>query len=382
MIFYRFMEAYKAQGMIDKNNPLPLYYQIKDDIFHDIESGKYHIGERLPAERVLAEKYGVTRMTIRQAIKSLVEQGFLHVRHGSGTYVSDRSSLKTTNGNKIIGVLVPDIQRGIMIDLIRGIEDEAHSTGYNTILCNTDNRWDKAHGYVQQLLANGVKGVIYVPIQDIENIEGKEEKNREIIEKFLNYNMPIVLVDHECKRIATDLVVSDNFGGGYELTRHLIEMGHRRIAVVYDFEETSILDRISGYKKALHDVNIDFDPGLIQKIKEYGFTESFSDLVKSITFEIRATAIFAMNDLLAADVYYHADKLHINIPNDISVVGYDDLAFSERLRTPLTTMHQPLYQMGRESYNLLMERSQKPKDQFKKIILPNRLVIRKSVKRI
>ncbi len=222
--------------MIDKSNPIPLYYQIKNDIFNDIESGKYAAAERLPAERVLAEHYGVTRMTIRQAIKVLVEQGYLQVRPGAGTFVSDRRALAPNSDNKIIGVLLPDIQRGIMIDLIRGIEDEAHEAGYNTILCNTDNLWDKAHGYIDRLLANGVQGAIYVPIQDIQNNELKEEKNKEIIERFTDYELPIVLVDHACKLVTTDLVVSDNFGGGFGLTKHLIEMGHRSIAVVYDFE--------------------------------------------------------------------------------------------------------------------------------------------------
>ncbi|MBN1997231.1 GntR family transcriptional regulator [candidate division KSB1 bacterium] len=368
--------------MIDKNSPLPLYYQIKDDIFHDIEIGKYRPGEKLPAERILAEKYGVTRMTIRQAIKNLVERGILTVRHGSGTYISNQKPAGMESGNKIIGVMVPDIQRGIMTDLIRGIEDEAIAGGYNTILCNTDNIWEKAHVYVNQLLTNGVKGAIYIPIQDIENGNKKEEKNLDIIQKFFDNNIPVMLVDHECIKMTTDLVVSDNFGGGYEMTQYLIKMGHRRIAVIYDFEETSILDRISGYKIALRDNNIEFDPSLIQKIKEYGFTDSFSKLVQLIIHEYKATAIFAMNDLLAADVYYHADRLKINIPKDVSVAGYDDLPFSERLKTPLTTIHQPLYQMGRESFKLLMERLQKPKDPFKKIILPNQLIIRKSVKKL
>jgi len=368
--------------MIDKSNPIPLYYQIKNDIFKDIESGKYFPGERLPAERVLAEKYGVTRMTIRQAIKFLVEQGFLKVRHGSGTYVSDRKHSISQNDNKIIGVLVPDIQRGIMIDLIRGIEDEAIKAGYNTIICNTDNLWDKANVYVNQLVANGIKGAIFVPVQDIENGEKKEENNRQIIEKFYNNSTPVVLVDHDCKKVSADLIVSDNFSGGYEMTKHLINKGHRRIAVVYDFEETSILDRISGYKKALRDNDIEFDPNLIQKIKEYGFTESFSELIKLIVGELNATAIFAMNDLLAADVYYHTGKLKIDIPKDVSVVGYDDLPFSALLETPLTTIHQPLYQMGRESFKLLMEQLLHPNQKHRKVILQNRLVSRKSVKNL
>jgi DNA-binding LacI/PurR family transcriptional regulator len=368
--------------MLDKKSPIPLYYQIKDDIFNDIESGKYLAGERLPAERILAEKYGVTRMTVRQAIKLLVEENYLKVRHGSGAYVSDRKHSILKSGNMIIGVLVPDIQRGIMIDLIRGIEDQSMEAGYNTILCNTDNQWGKANIYVNQLLANEVKGVIYIPVQDIENGSEKEEKNRKIIEKFINHKTPIVLVDHQCKKISTDLIISDNFGGGYEMTDHLIKMGHRRIAIVFDFEDTSILDRISGYKKALRDNDIEFDPNLIKKIKNYDFTKSFSELIKIIKNELKATVIFAMNDLLATDVYYHTSKLEINIPKDISVVGYDDLPFSERLRIPLTTIHQQLYQMGRESFKLLMERSQNPKGKLKKVILPNRLIIRKSVKKL
>ena len=365
--------------MIDKNNPIPFYYQIKNDIFKDIERGKYLAGEKLPAERALADKYGVTRMTIRQAIKFLVNQDYLVVRHGSGTYVSSRKSHAVQGENKVIGVLVPDIQRGIMIDLLRGIEDEAINAGYNTIICNTDNLLDKANVYVNQLLANGVKGAIYVPLQDIENGGRKEEVNREIFQKFADNNTPVVFVDHECKTISADLVVSDNFSGGYELAKHLLKLGHRRIAIVYDFEETTVIDRISGYKKALRDHGIAFDPNLVCKIKEYGFTESFSDLIKMIIDELNATAIFAMNDLLAADIYYHTNNLGINIPQDISVVGYDDLPFSALMSTPLTTIHQPLYQMGQECFKLLMERSNNPKEQIKKVILQSTLVSRKSV---
>ncbi len=367
---------------IDKNDPIPLYYQIKGEIFKDIEDKRLTPGERLPAERKLAKKYDVTRVTIRNAIKILVEQGYLEVRPGSGTYVLDRYPKQNNGGNKIIGVLVRDIQRGIMIDLIRGIEDQAISAGYNTIICNTENKWEKANTYVNQLISNGVKGVIYIPIQDIENIEKKEEENEKIIRQFFDYNIPVVLVDHDCKRIETDLVVGDNFGGGYELTNHLLDMGHRRIAVIYDFLETSIEDRIDGYKNALRNHKIEYDPILVQHIKEYGFTESFENRIKLIIDDLKATAIFAMNDLLAADIYYHVRNLNLNIPNDISVVGYDDLPFADRMRTPLTTIHQPIYQMAVESTKLIFERMKNPPNHVKKIILQNRLVIRKSVKKL
>lgn len=347
-----------------------------------ISSTKLKLENILPAERIMAERYNVTRVTARQAIKLLVEENYLETKHGSGTYISDRKPSVALNGNKIIGVLVPDIKRGIMIDLIRGIEDEAMAAGYNTILCNTDNLWDKANVYVNQLLANGIKGVIYVPVQDIGNLSKKEDKNREIIEKFIKGNTPIVLADHKCKRISTDLEVSDNFGGGFEMTEYLINMGHRRIAVVYDYDETSIEDRIAGHKEALLKRKIEFNPELVQKIKEFGLTKYFSDHIKMVINKLNATAIFAMNDLLAMDVYNHAKNLGYNIPNDISVVGYDDLQFADRMETPLTTIRQPLYQMGRESVKLFLERSQKIDDQLKKVILHNRLIIRKSVKRI
>ncbi len=371
--------------MIDKTNPIPLYYQIQNDLFSEIESGKYHAGDRLPSERDLAVQYDVTRMTVRQAIKNLVEQGYLEVRQGSGMYVTDRfhmNSNQTVRKGTIIGVLLPNIQRGIMIDLIRGIEDQAIATGYNTILCNSDDRFEKANMYTKQLTANNVSGVIYLPIQDIENSDRKEEANRHIVEAFIQANIPIVLVDRECRTIDTDIVVSDNYGGGFELAEHLIEMGHSRIAVIYDFVETSIEDRIRGYKNALQKHQIPFDPQLVQKIREYGHTDSFQNALKEMVHTLGATAIMAMNDLLAADIFYLADKIHISIPEELSLVGYDDLPFSKRLPTPLTTVNQPIYQMGAESFNILKDRMEHHPIHLKKVILPNRLVKRKSVKRL
>ena len=372
--------------MIDKTNPIPLYYQIQNDLFSDIESGKYHTGDRLPSERDLAVQYDVTRMTIRQAIKNLVEQGYLEVRQGSGMFVTDRYHINSNHPIKkgtIIGVLLPNIQRGIMIDLIRGIEDQAIATGYNTILCNSDDRFEKADMYATQLIANHVSGVIYLPIQDIENSDRKEEANRHIVESFVQANIPIVLVDRECRAIDTDIVVSDNYGGGFELTEHLVEMGHSRIAVVYDFVETSVEDRIRGYKNALHKHQIPFDAQLVQKIREYGHTDSFLNKLKEIVHGFNATAIMAMNDLLAADIFYLANKLNISIPEELSLTGFDDLPFSKRLPTPLTTVNQPIYQMGAESFNILKDRMEhRHPVHIKKVILPNRLVKRKSVKRL
>ncbi len=368
--------------MIDKNNPIPIYIQIKDDIFNDIETGKYKAGEKLPAERIFAEKYNVTRITISKALKLLVDQGFIEVRRGSGSFVKDRKHAVIDSESKIIGVLLPDIQRGIMVDLIRGIEDEAIADGYSTILCNTDNQMDKANMYVDQLIGNGVKGVIYYPVQEIENGKKMECRNWEVVQKLNDNHIPTILVDHECKNVITDLVVTDNFGGGLEMTKHLLEMGHRRIAVVYDFKETSIDDRIAGYKEALKRYDVEYDPDLIQLIKEYGFTESFSNLIKKIKYELKATAIFAMNDLLAADIYFHTNNLGIDIPKDLSVVGYDDLLFADRMSKPLTTVHQSLYEMGRESLKMFLERVQKSDERYRKVILQNRIIIRKSVRKL
>jgi DNA-binding LacI/PurR family transcriptional regulator len=89
-----------------------------------------------------------------------------------------------------------------------------------------------------------------------------------------------------------------------------------------------------------------------------------------------------MNDLLAADIYFHTNNLEIGIPKDLSVVGYDDLQFADKMRTPLTTIHQPLYEMGRESFKLFLERLQKTDERYRKVILQNRLIIRKSVKKL
>jgi GntR family transcriptional regulator, arabinose operon transcriptional repressor len=371
--------------MVDKTSSIPLYFQIKDQLFQEIEDGIYKTGERLPPERELIERFNVARMTLRQAIKILIDQGFLESRRGSGVYVADRhhfSIEQNSQRNTNIGILLPYIKQGILVDLLRGIEDQAIAHGYNTNICNLNSSWDKAQRYVDQLIANQVQGAIYLPIQEWDNRKEKDDLNRQIITELNKHKIPIVLVDRDCKSCVADLVASDNFGGGYKATKHLIEMGHTKIAVIHEYDDTSVMDRISGYKAALKEYNLPVQTHYIHKIQKDNPDSNFTETLQYIVNDLNVTAIFAIHDLLAVYIGSEANSLGIKIPEHLSLVGYDNLPFTEHLPTPLTTVDQPVYKIGIESFNLLLNRMKKNTLKVEKIFLSNQLIVRKSVKKI
>lgn len=364
-----FVYTYIRIMIIDKNSPIPQYFQLQTWLEEQIEQGIFKPDDKIPTEEEFVQMTGLARATIRQAIQNLANLGFLRRKKGLGTFVT----IPTVNHKQqlIIGLIVPDIRSGYAPELARGVEDTASKNKQSVILCSSDDLFIKAEFHANRLIENSIGGVIYVPTAS------SDEKNINIIQKFEAKNIPVVLADRTIPGTKSDHVTTNNFEGAYTLIQHLIKKGHTKIAMVFGKSSSAEQLRFEGYKKALEDNNIQFDPSIVISHSGPFNEEPFSQYARLILKQNKnITAVFAGHDRIALTFYSVAKEMGLSFPRDMSIVGYDDLNFPA---IPLTTMHQPIYEMGVESMKLISSRILGATDDPKSIILSSYLVERDSV---
>lgn len=358
--------------IVDKDSPIPQYFQLQTWLIEQIELGIFKTDDRIPTEEAFAEMTGLARATIRQAVQNLVNMGYLSRKRRLGTFVISRSPEEKRS--TIIGILIPDIRSGYAPELARGAEDEAARNKHSIILCNTDDLYTRADFHSDRLIENNVSGVIFVPTA------ATDEKNRRIIEKFLRKKIPVVLADRQIPELEIDSVTTDNIQGGYNVVKHLIRKGHRKIVIIISTLFSTERDRLEGYKKALSEHHISIESSFLMTNNERFTEDHYIEYVRrALSLKSKVTAIFAGHDRIAYLVYSVANDMGIRIPEDISLVGYDDLPFTRMHYYYLTTVHQPIYEMGQESMKLIMSRLRGEIDEFQQIVLDSHLVERESV---
>jgi len=370
---YTNKQIWAIKMIIDRNSPIPNYFQLQTWLKEQIEQGVFKPDDKIPTEEEIVQITGLARATIRQAVQNLVNMGYLTRKRKLGTFVLNRSTefIKTT----IIGILVPDIRSGYAPELARGAEDEAAKNKHSLILCNTDDLFVRANFYADQLLQHSVSGVIFIPTAT------SDDKNLQLIQKFQKNQIPVVLADRNVLNLDIDYVTTNNFDGAFEITEYLLSMGHQKIGITLSTLFSTERQRLEGYKKALSDHNIPINPAYIFT-NPGPYNEKFyiECTRKLLTQKDRATAIFAGHDRIAYLIHSTAHKMGVRIPEDLSLVGYDDLPFTNSHPVSLTTMHQPIYELGQESMKLILSRINGDKNEPHTIVLKSKLVERSSVR--
>lgn len=245
-----------------------------------------------------------------------------------------------------IGLLIPDITNPYYPEVARGVEDEASKENYNIFLCNTD--WDlmKEVDYFNLLLAKRVEGIIIAPVSD---------DTTKFVEKFTD-RLPIVFLGTRLSGEKYNYVAIDNIKGGEMITEYLINLGHRRIAFIGGTKDSSTFsDRVKGYKNALIKNKIDINKNLI-KICGYRKVDGYNALKAMAKESNVPTAIFAVNDLVALGIIEAAEEMGLEIPQDISLAGFDDIPYASLPKIRLTTVSQPKDLIGREAIRILLEK--------------------------
>lgn len=276
-----------------------------------------------------------------------------------------------TNKTECIGLLIPDILNPFFQNLARGIEDYAMQQGYSVFLCNTDNQPSKYLNYVKAMRSKNVDGLI---------ITGYPPEIADEVGKLLA-KAKVVIIDRYIEESNYCQITTDNFTAAYQMTDYLIEMGHKQIACITGVKDLYINDeRIRGYQRALEKHDIPYDEGLMfEGDFQLASGEYNTELILNST---SATAIFCFNDMMAQGAYKTCKKLGKSIPEDISVVGFDDIYVAELMNPPLTTVSQKSYKMGNMASRILIDWTKEDELEQKHITLANKLVKRESVKRL
>lgn len=244
-----------------------------------------------------------------------------------------------------LGLLIPDISNPFFAEIARAIEDEAHQSGYSVIICSTDNQDERVERYISLLEQKRVDGMII----------GTGVENAELLASLQTKEIPFVLVARESAALAVDTVVVDDFIGGMLSARHIAELGHRRIGILAEnLKVSSSRERIRGFKQGLSEANVPFDDRDIV-ICEYRVEEGRRGARELLGRPNPPTAMFCCNDLLAIGAMQVAKELGIRVPEELSIVGFDDTILASVTDPPLTTVSQPIGHMGKQAFQLLIE---------------------------
>lgn len=257
-------------------------------------------------------------------------------------------SLRKSQTNTI-GVIVPDIVHFFFSTVISGIEDIAYSAGYNIILCQSHESYEKEVTDTKALLNSRVDGLL-VSVS-------RETKNFDHFIDLHNRGVPIVFFDRIYEGLDTNRVLVDDHDGSMSAVRHLIEIGCRRIAHLAGPETLPISrNRLQGYKDALEEAGLPFDPELvIQHADGIEFEEGYQFANQLLDLPERPDAIFANPDLAAVGAMKAIKDRKMNIPNDIAVVGFSDWMMSSHTQPSLSTVAQPGFEMGQEAAKLFIQ---------------------------
>ena len=270
-----------------------------------------------------------------------------------------------TNSTNIIGMIIPDIGNPFFPAVVRGVEDVAYQHSYRLVLCNTDNDPVKEISYVNELKTYLPAGLIVIPSTetDLRNLSDR----------------PIVCVDRKLEKWAGDTVTVANEEGCYRATKYLLQMGHRNVAMISGPRYlTNAVERLSGFRRALMESKAAIAPEYIQESpfsRESGHTAA----LRLLRLLPRPSAIVAGNDLIALGVLSAARELNLRCPQDISVMGFDGLDFTDFTEPALSTVYQSGYQLGTTAARVLLNRIEDPERPAQRVVLDVELRIRNSV---
>lgn len=271
--------------------------------------------------------------------------------------------------SKLIGLVVTDIRNPFYADLARGIEDKAHQLGYNVIFCSTDHKPERLDSYINLMLDVGVDGFIFA----------SSRLSEPAVERLIEARFPLVLVNRKLKREDYNYVVLDNFKGAYDITKHLIDLGYRKIAIIDGPANVFTgLERLKGYQRAIKDHDICFKP-------EYVFQGTFAratgyeGATQLLKMRDKPEAIFGGSDYIAMGVIDAIEELGLKIPEDVALVGFDDTEFASNRRILLTTVSQREYTMGGLGVKILIDCIEnKEAGYVHKVVLESKLIVRES----
>lgn len=329
----------------------------------------------MPTIRDVAKQAGVAPMTVSRVINNsgyVSEDTRTRVEEAISRlgYVPNMlgPSLRFNQTNTLALVLT-DITNPFWTTVARGVEDAAQEAGYSVILCNTDESEAKQDQYLTMLLKRRIDGILLVPSTSTSNV----------VQTIKNQGVKVVVLDREVNDTEVDVVEGDSVGGAYQLTRYLIELGHQHIAILSGPQNVSTSSqRVAGFCRAIEEANLTHNTANIYW-GEFSQTLGHEMVRRALQSTPRPTAFLAVNNFIANGALQALREMNIRVPEDISVVSFDDIPVAINPMPFLTVAAQPAYEMGYQATQLLVARLiNAGPETVQKIILPVEILIRQS----
>lgn len=374
------------------NMKIPKYEAIFNDIVRKIDSKVYKPNEKLPTEIDMAKEYDVSRITVTRAYKELADNHYVYRVKGHGTYVKKEQGsalvAKRNQGYNFLSVIIQDNQ--YIAELFQGIEEIAIKEGYIVTFHNAMLSHSLERKIIKDVMEKGTSGIILYPNNTTMNMKVYSSL---VINKF-----PFVTIDHSIPNFNTSFVSVDNYKSFYNLTKYLLDLGHRNITFVglYLYSVSSEYERYQGFCQAHIDYGIPLSQNHLIYVKDFKVTKNdelseddYCDIIKSFmeTYlnmpkDVKPTAIACVNDELARMIIKVGLKMGVHFPDDLSISGFDDLPYSEHLQVPLTTVKQPAKEIGKAAATELIRRIKYPDSGLRVVKIQTQLVERQSTGKI
>ncbi|MCL5986164.1 MAG: LacI family transcriptional regulator [Actinobacteria bacterium] len=330
----------------------------------------------MPTIQNVAKLAGVSPITVSRVInnsgyvrrdtRKRVEEAIAELRYVPNALARSLRS-KQTN---IVALILTDVTNPFWTTVARGVEDVADKKSFSVILCNTDEDVIKEANYINVLLRRQVDGIIIAPARK----DGKHLR-------LLKYqNVPCVIIDRKVQGFESDSVRGDSLDGAYQLIKHLISLGHSRIALIGGPSYVSTAeDRLQGYLKALQEHGLPLEERLILR-GEHKQESGYRLTKELLAREPWPTAIFAVNNFIAVGVLQALREAGLSVPDDMALVCFDDIPQASLIYPFLTVVAQPAYEMGTMAAQMLLERlaSNSKRKRIRQIIMKPTLIIRES----
>jgi GntR family transcriptional regulator of arabinose operon len=351
------------------------YERLKQVIKNNIRDGIWKSGDKLPAEKVLCEQFGISKITVKKAKDDLLTEGVLENLTGrKGTFIKHTTRRPSTG---LVGVAIDDVNDPHFAPILKGIEDKLWENKLHTILCNAYHDIEKLEAYFHSLLQQNVAGVIFAPARGI----GYFENNCRIIDMLTENHIPYVLVDRYIPGLCLNAVVSNNHQGSKDLTKALLEKGHKRILVLAGVECSSIDERLRGYLEALQEAGIAPGSHLIIKaddilLRGQNHREEELERIRGLVETAGDfTACYTINSILlqtATQVIFPKDK---NLRKHLAIATYDyTIKEVIGITNRVMVAKQPSYRMGWEAARLLIEALNNPDLPVTQITLKSEII--------
>ncbi|SDN73786.1 GntR family transcriptional regulator, arabinose operon transcriptional repressor [Paenibacillus sp. yr247] len=334
-----------------KEKQLPKYLQLKQEILTWLHTGKLKPNDQMPSENEIAEQFQMSRQTVRQTFGELEQEGWLYRMQGKGTFVSTPQTQKSRDV-QTIGILTTYISDYIFPHIVRGAESAVRARGYRLLLSSTDNDKEKEKESLNMMMSQPLSGLIIEPTK---SAEGNPNLSYYL---SLDYQqIPYLMINERYPEMNCPSLVVDDEEGGFKGAEHLIELGHRRIAGFFKTDDLQGVNRLKGFIRAHHRYQVPLLPEMVvhytteeKRQKPY---QSALELLAQV--DERPTAFVCYNDELAVHLLEAVRTLGLQVPQDISLVGFDDSSLATATEIKLTTLSHPKTELGSEAAELLID---------------------------